>query len=184
MVDPSAVPPSKHVVIVGSGVTGLVAARTLSKYSDCRVTLVEAGDHVGGHAYTIDGPADERIDIGFMVMNNLTYPNLIALFREIGAEVEPSDMSFSVVDPSFSWSFQGSWAWTIANVFRPRLWAFIKAHGEFARRGLEFLQDETPRATTTREFAKGLSPLFVDKWLVPFVSAVWSTSHDGALDFP
>ncbi|KAH9113237.1 hypothetical protein AeMF1_012510 [Aphanomyces euteiches] len=184
MVDPSAVPPSKHVVIVGSGVTGLVAARTLSKYSDCRVTLVEAGDHVGGHAYTIDGPADERIDIGFMVMNNLTYPNLIALFREIGAEVEPSDMSFSVVDPSFSWSFQGSWAWTIANVFRPRLWAFIKAHGEFARRGLEFLQDETPRATKTREFAKGLSPLFVDKWLVPFVSAVWSTSHDGALDFP
>ncbi|KDO33400.1 hypothetical protein SPRG_02207 [Saprolegnia parasitica CBS 223.65] len=167
MVDP-ALP--KRIVIVGSGVTGLTAARTICKYSDSRVTLVEAAPRLGGHAYTIDGPSGERMDIGFMVMNNLTYPNLNKLFADIGAEVEPSDMS--------------RWAWTLRNVFRPRLWQFISAHGEFAKRGLAFLQDETPRTTTTREFAVGLDQRFVDKWLVPFISAVWSTSHEGAMDFP
>ncbi|KAF0748766.1 hypothetical protein AaE_007254, partial [Aphanomyces astaci] len=149
MVDPANVVP-KRVVIVGSGVTGLVAARTLSKYSDCHVTLVEAADRVGGHAYTIDGPTGERMDIGFMVMNDLTYPNLIKLFSDVGAAVEPSDMSFS----------------------------------EFAARGLAFLADDTPRTTSTRDFAAGLNQRFVDKWLVPFISAVWSTSADGAMDFP
>ncbi|ETV91310.1 hypothetical protein H310_14130 [Aphanomyces invadans] len=183
MVNPTAASP-KRVVIVGSGVTGLVAARTLSKYSDCHVTLVEAADRVGGHAYTIDGPSGERMDIGFMVMNDLTYPNLIKLFAEVGAAVEPSDMSFSVFDDTDSWSFQSSWSWTLDNIFRPRLWHFVRAHREFATRGLAFLADETPRTTSTREFAAGLNPRFVDKWLVPFISAVWSTSADGAMDFP
>ncbi|ETV78934.1 hypothetical protein H257_07724 [Aphanomyces astaci] len=183
MVDPANVVP-KRVVIVGSGVTGLVAARTLSKYSDCHVTLVEAADRVGGHAYTIDGPTGERMDIGFMVMNDLTYPNLIKLFSDVGAAVEPSDMSFSVFDESDSWSFQSSWSWTLDNIFRPRLWQFVIAHKEFAARGLAFLADDTPRTTSTRDFAAGLNQRFVDKWLVPFISAVWSTSADGAMDFP
>ena len=79
-----------------------------------------------GHACTIPGPSGEDIDIGFMVMNELTYPNLIRLFKDIGVETEESDMSFSVFEKAgtspFSWSFQSTYAWMARNLFRPRLW--------------------------------------------------------------
>jgi predicted NAD/FAD-binding protein len=36
------------------------------------------------------------VDIGFMVFNKVTYPNLINFFKENEIEIEKSDMSFSV----------------------------------------------------------------------------------------
>jgi predicted NAD/FAD-binding protein/cyclopropane fatty-acyl-phospholipid synthase-like methyltransferase/DUF1365 family protein len=174
---------ARRVVVVGSGIAGLAAVRTLAKHG-CDVTLVEADDRLGGHARTVETPAGERVDVGFMVMNEVTYPNLVRLFGEIGAELEPSDMSFAVVDGGFGWSFQSTWAWLARNALRPRLWRFARAHAEFARRGAAFLRDPTPRATTLREFAAGLDAGFVARWLVPFVAAVWTTSAEAALEFP
>lgn len=95
----------KRIVIVGSGCAGLSALYTLTRYSssdEIQVTLVEASDRLGGHAYTIQTPegpkgeAPEHIDVGFMVMNKETYPNLLRIFGELGARTEPSDMSLSI----------------------------------------------------------------------------------------
>ena len=36
------------------------------------------------------------VDIGFIVFNQITYPNLINFFEEINVDIEKSDMSFSV----------------------------------------------------------------------------------------
>eukprot|EP01079_Euglenida_sp_SAG-EU17-18_P011403 gene11403-9911_t len=94
-----------HFVVVGSGVAGLATVRTLSKYApqDCSITLVESQTRVGGHAFTVKA-GQEEVDIGFMVMNDLTYPNLNKLFREIDAPVETSDM----VPPDQSHSCRGA----------------------------------------------------------------------------
>ena len=37
-----------------------------------------------------------KVDIGFMVFNKKTYPNLINFFSENNIKIEKSDMSFSV----------------------------------------------------------------------------------------
>ena len=92
------------IAIVGSGISGLSAAYYLSKKH--KVDLFEKGDHFGGHAYTIDLNIDNNdkqfipVDIGFIVFNHYTYPNLIEFFKQNKVEIEKSDMSFSVTTPS------------------------------------------------------------------------------------
>ena len=85
------------IAVVGSGIAGLSAAYYLSKKH--HVDLFEKEDHFGGHSHTINltfGLKKVSIDIGFIVFNFKTYPNLIKFFNENKMEIEKSDMSFSV----------------------------------------------------------------------------------------
>ena len=85
------------IAIVGSGISGLSSAYYLSKKH--QVDLFEKEDHFGGHSHTIDLNLDTKkvsVDIGFIVFNYKTYPNLINFFQENKIEIEKSDMSFSV----------------------------------------------------------------------------------------
>jgi uncharacterized protein YdiU (UPF0061 family) len=71
------------IAVVGSGISGLSAAYYLSKKH--HVDLFEKEDHFGGHSHTIDLIFDEKkvsVDIGFIVFNFQTYPNLINFFKE------------------------------------------------------------------------------------------------------
>jgi predicted NAD/FAD-binding protein len=65
-----------------------------------KVDLFEKEDRFGGHSHTLDIHYSEKekvaVDIGFMVFNKHTYPNLINFFSENNIEIEKSDMSFSV----------------------------------------------------------------------------------------
>ena len=85
------------IAVVGSGISGLSAAYYLSKKH--HVDLFEREDHFGGHSHTIDLFFDEKkisVDIGFIVFNFQTYPNLINFFKENDIQIEKSNMSFSV----------------------------------------------------------------------------------------
>ena len=85
------------IAVVGSGISGLSAAFYLSK--KYKVDLFEQDDHFGGHSYTYDIKKNDKtipVDLGFIVFNELTYPNLIKFFRELKVEYEKSNMSFSV----------------------------------------------------------------------------------------
>ena len=85
------------IAVIGSGISGLSASYFLSKKH--HVDLFEKEDRFGGHSYTIDVIENKKripVDIGFIVFNHLTYPNLINFFNEIDIEIEKSDMSFSV----------------------------------------------------------------------------------------
>ena len=85
------------IAVVGSGISGLSAAYYLSKKH--KVDLFEKEDHFGGHSHTIDVLINNKkvsVDIGFIVFNHETYPNLINFFNENHVEIEKSDMSFSV----------------------------------------------------------------------------------------
>ena len=86
------------IAVVGSGISGLSSAYYLSKKH--KVDLFEKQDRFGGHSYTLDVEYSNKervaVDIGFMVFNKTTYPNLINFFEENEIEIEESDMSFSV----------------------------------------------------------------------------------------
>ena len=85
------------IAVIGSGISGLSAAYYLSKKH--RVDIFEKEDYFGGHSYTIDltfGSKKISVDIGFIVFNFKTYPNLINFFKENDVQIEKSDMSFSV----------------------------------------------------------------------------------------
>lgn len=142
---------------------------------------------MGGHSFTIPTPEMENIDIGFMVMNSHTYPNLIEMFDDLDVPLLDTDMSFAVFDdqatPRFSWSFQSSLPWLARNIWKRRLWKFVKSHREFSCRALAFLRHPSPSNLSMRDFVVGLDPLFVSAWLVPFISAVWSEAGDVSLDF-
>ncbi len=85
------------IAVIGSGISGLSAAYYLSKKHN--VDLFEREDYFGGHSHTIDIIINDKmipVDVGFIVFNFQTYPNLINFFKEIDVEIEKSDMSFSV----------------------------------------------------------------------------------------
>ena len=86
------------IAVVGSGISGLSAAYYLSKKHV--VDLFEKEDRFGGHSHTVNISYEEKkqvaVDIGFIVFNEITYPNLIKFFEEIKVKIEKSNMSFSV----------------------------------------------------------------------------------------
>ena len=85
------------IAVVGSGISGLSAAYYLSKKH--KVDLFEKDNHFGGHSYTLDLNVNNKkisADIGFIVFNYKTYPNLINFFKDKSIEIEESNMSFSV----------------------------------------------------------------------------------------
>ena len=114
------------VAIIGSGIAGLGAAHALRGHAD--ITLLEAGDYYGGHTHTVDialqtpsGPVRHGIDTGFLVFNERTYPQLIALFAELGVVTAKSDMSFSVQAPGASGRRALEWSGSSLNtVFAQR----------------------------------------------------------------
>ena len=85
------------IAIIGSGISGLSAAYYLSKKN--KVDLFEQDDHFGGHSYTYEINKNNKtisVDLGFIVFNELTYPNLLNFFEELDVAKEKSDMSFAV----------------------------------------------------------------------------------------
>lgn len=81
--------------MIGAGIAGLAAAWTLAK-NGAEVVIFEKEEHLGGHAWTIEADNGRQVDVGFMVFNQVTYPNLVEFFKEIDVDIEASDMSFSV----------------------------------------------------------------------------------------
>jgi len=85
------------IAIIGSGIAGNVAAYHLHRDHD--ITVFEAGEHVGGHTHTHDIEHEGQrlaVDTGFIVCNDRTYPNFLALMSELGVELQDSEMDLSI----------------------------------------------------------------------------------------
>ena len=95
-------PPSARpmAAVIGAGVSGLTAAHVLSRTH--AVTVFESDARLGGHAHTHDVPAADgrtlRVDSGFIVHNERTYPTLLRIFAELGVATQASEMSMSTRD--------------------------------------------------------------------------------------
>jgi len=167
------------IAVVGSGISGLSAAYYLSK--NHHVDLFEREDHFGGHSYTVDVSINEKkisVDIGFIVFNYKTYPNLINFFNENQIPIEKSDMSFSVnvKDTNFEYCGKG-----LKGIFSNKLNLF---NYSFIRMFIDIINfykscekiNLFNEKITLGEFLgkKKLSKQFIEYHLIPMVSAIWS----------
>jgi predicted NAD/FAD-binding protein len=186
---------TRHVAVVGSGVSGLVAAWVLAR--DSHVTLYEADDRLGGHADTHDvqvGGRTVAVDTGFIVHNDRTYPTLLRLFAELGIATQESDMSMSVRDAETGLEWAGALGAsglfpTRSNLRNPRYLRMLTEIPRFHRMAKKLLASSTGSATRTETLAQFLergrfTDFFVTYFMTPLVSAVWSTDPDHALDYP
>lgn len=186
--------PLVRIAIIGAGIAGLSAAYDLSPQHE--VTILEAGDYIGGHTHTVDVTWEgERhaIDTGFIVFNDRTYPHFVELLGELDVESQPTSMSFSVRSPSEGWEYSGSSLNGLfaqrRNLLRPgfyRMLFDIFRFNRSARSELALDVDRPTCTTTVGEFLDrgGYSPEFVDNYLLPMGSAIWSCPRGTFRDFP
>ncbi len=181
----------KRIAIVGTGVAGLGCAWQLRDLAD--ITLIEREPRAGGHSNTVEVDEDGmpiRIDTGFIVFNHATYPNLVRLFEELGVATKPSEMSFSVQHLPQGLEYNGMGPGKLfaqrKNLLRPRYYHFLYQVLRFFKLAQAALEDPSTRDLTVREFTEKhrLGQDFLDFYLVPMSSAVWSTDPVRMLDFP
>ena len=97
------------IAVIGSGISGLTCAHYLSTTHE--VSVFEGSRQVGGHTATVDvqlGTRRYAIDTGFIVFNDWTYPNFIALMDELGVPSKPTAMGFSVRDQLSGLEYSGT----------------------------------------------------------------------------
>lgn len=177
------------IAIIGSGISGLASAYFLKRKHD--ITLYEKEDRLGGHSRTITVRKDGRIipvDTGFIVFNERNYPNLTALFAELGVPVKDSDMTYamSVGDGEFEWGAQdlNTIFGQRRNIFRP---SFYRLFGEVMRfnRAAEEAVAANPVISLGDLIASmGLSEKFRQLYLLPMSGAIWSSPPRQMLAFP
>ncbi len=179
-----------RIAVVGSGVSGLVAAYVLDKAHD--VTVFEADPRVGGHVHTVDVASRGRtvpVDTGFIVFNDRTYPNFVALLGELGVLSRPGTMSFSVACEQTGLEYNGgSWCGLFAqkrNAVRPRFLAMLRDIARFHRDANDYLAtaDETQ---TLADFVarRSYGTWFRERFLFPMAAAIWSADPVQIGSFP
>ena len=87
------------LAIVGTGISGLVCAHLL--HEEHEVTLFEAGGHVGGHTLTSRIERDGRehwVDAGFIVYNEVNYPNFVRLLDRLEVEARARDLPMLMLE--------------------------------------------------------------------------------------
>ncbi len=179
----------ERLAIVGTGVAGMGCAWHLRNHAE--ITLLEKDARPGGHTNTVfveeDG-AQIPIDTGFIVFNHQTYPNLCRLFAELNIDSKPAEMSFSVQHLASGLEYNGMGLNKLfaqrRNIANPRFLALIASIFRFFKAAREALED--PPEISLREFCERnqLGHDFLDLYLVPMSSAVWSTNPKDVLDFP
>ena len=170
------------IAVIGSGISGLSASYYLSKKH--KVDLFEKDDHFGGHSFTVEVQYDNKnlkkiaVDIGFIVFNDLTYPNLINFFKENKVKVEKSNMSFSVSVKNSNIEYCGK---GINGIFSTRSnllnLKFIKMFIEilsFYKKSDKLEKIENNKTLGEYLFEQKLSKYFIDYHIIPMVSAIWS----------
>ncbi len=182
-----------RVAVVGSGVAGLTAAHLLSRTYD--VTVFEADDRIGGHAHTHELATSDGgitgVDTGFIVHNDRTYPNLLRLFGELGVPTQDSDMSMSVRCDGCGLEYAGAQKLgglfpQASNVTRP---AYLRMLGEvvrFHRHARRVMEQPDAGDVTLGAFLAigGYSRYFVEHFMIPVVSCVWSAGAAVSTSYP
>ena len=177
-----------RIAIVGTGISGLVAAHKL--HPEHEITVYEAGDRIGGHTHTVPveaGDGTHWIDTGFIVFNDRNYPEFEALLAELGVASQPSHMSFSVSDGG-RFEYSGT-PWGLfarpAHLLSPAFLGMLRDWRRFNReaRALIGMNGTAPSLGHWLE-QQGFSRHFVERLIVPQASAVWSADPEQMWSFP
>lgn len=181
----------KKIAVIGTGIAGMSAAYFLSAEHD--VHVFEKNDYVGGHTNTVTVSEKEKdipIDTGFMVFNEVTYPNLLKLFHKLNVPYYNTDMSFGVQHKPSKLEYTGS---GIPGLFAQRKnilnISYIKMLlqiNKFNKTAPIHLQEEKYKDYSIKKYVEenGYGEEFYQKFLVPMSSAVWSTPPNKMDSFP
>lgn len=181
-----------RIAVIGTGVSGNSAAWLLNRHHD--ITVFEKGSWIGGHCNTVNAVLNDAalnadggdhvipVDTGFIVYNEKTYPNLTALFRLLNVATEPSDMSFSASINNGAFEYSGYSLLTMLaqkrNLVRPRFWNMVLDILRFFREvATDAARPENHHLTLGTYLANsGYSEAFLQDYLLPLGSAIWSAS--------
>lgn len=181
----------RRIAVVGSGIAGLGAAWLLSRRHD--VTVFERDGRLGGHTHThvINRPhGTVTLDTGFLVHNNRTYPLLLRMFAELGVATADSDMSFGVTWPERDFEYSTK---DVNGFFGNRRLLASPAHYglffeilRFGRIAPTLLDQPGAEQIRLGDFldAHKFGGYFVERFLFPMASSIWSASLETLRDFP
>jgi len=181
----------QNIAVIGSGIAGMSAAWLLSQKHD--VTVYEKNGRLGGHSNTVTvntslGPTP--VDTGFIVFNDATYPNLIALFKHLGVETKISDMSFGVSlrggDTEYSSVDTSAFLCGGRNLISPRFWSMTWDLLRFYRNApLELLATRDSMISLGEYLnGRGYGDAFQRDHLLPQAAAIWSASMGDIHQYP
>lgn len=171
---------SRSIAIVGSGASGLVCAWVLGRRHD--VTVFEAESRLGGHVHTIPVPHEGRVwnvDTGFIVFNERNYPRFTRLLRQLEVPTRPTAMSFSVSCQRTGVEFGGHSVMGLLAGFRGGGLGHLRLLADIVRLGLDAPgalaggESSLPLGEFLR--ARGYSSEFIDRYIIPMGSAIWSS---------
>ncbi|HEY2181160.1 MAG TPA: FAD-dependent oxidoreductase [Solirubrobacteraceae bacterium] len=177
------------IAIVGAGVSGLVAAHLLHREHE--IVVYEAASYAGGHTNTIRvDTADQthHVDTGFVVMNDRNYPTFTRLLDRLGVARQPTHMSFSVKGEEIDFEYSGTprgiycQPGNIASVRFQRMIVDLLRFNRALRRLLE--REESGESMHEFLSRHRFSRAFVERLIVPQLSAVWSADPYQTGSFP
>lgn len=181
----------QSVAIIGTGISAMGAAYFLKDKFD--LVFYEKNHYSGGHTHTLTIDEDGRpvyIDSAFMVYNEITYPNLTRLFKELDVKTKNTDMSFSVQHRPTGLEYCGTGLSGLfaqrQNLLSRKHWKLLLEMDRFNKESLEVLDNDRYFSYSLKDYImeKGYSEDFFQKFLIPISSAVWSTPPDRLLGFP
>lgn len=184
----------RKIAVIGSGISGMAAAHYLNESSGVEVHLFESAARLGGHTATMDIDHDGEslaIDTGFIVFNDWTYPNFIALMDKLGVSSKATRMSFSVNDPRTGLEYAGGSLDTLfaqrRNLLSPAFLRMVRDIVRFNRYVEQHIEQDVALAQQSlgdylRRFA--YSKEFCEWYLLPMGAAIWSSNHKTMDEFP
>jgi uncharacterized protein len=188
----------QKVAVIGSGISGLSCAWLLAEHSNSayEVSLFEADARIGGHTNTVDIELEgirHGVDTGFLVFNDWTYPNLIALFAHLNIQTAPSEMSFSVSlrhENKIKLEWSGCNLATVfaqpSNLASPKFLGMLRDLLRFNKQATALIDSGTLLSGTLGEFldVNGYGQAFRDWYLRPMAACIWSTPSKQIAHFP
>jgi predicted NAD/FAD-binding protein len=177
------------IAIVGTGISGLVAAHLLHREHE--IVVYEAGDRIGGHSHTVEVQSEAGshwIDTGFIVFNDRNYPNFERLLAELGVPSQASHMGFSVSDDRGEFEYSGTPRGIFArksHLLSPSFLGMLRDWRRFNReaQALIGMNGTAPSLGQWLEEG-GFSRHFIERLIVPQASAVWSADPEQMWSFP
>lgn len=178
------------IAIIGTGISGMVTAYLLNREHE--VTVFEANDYIGGHTHTVKVPTAEGIydiDTGFIVYNEVTYPNFVKLIDQLGVETQNTSMSFSLRNEITGLEYSSDSLSALftqrRNFFSPRFYRMLKDILRFNHNAPKLLQSNAPVMTLETFLTQNrYSQEFCEHYLIPMGAAIWSTSRQQMYQFP